>query len=242
MFRQSFSSYANNITTAFGFALLLVFVFPFFWLSNMIVSSGTILLDYGFLKQHPVVSLLLLALVLVFLFFYALLVSLMVFSVRNDLSHVKMHLYLREKIDKFAVKYFVFLAAFTVITAVIASLLVGFGVPVVFVNLVLLLASASFLFLPQAIVVDEEGVGSSVLSSWDFIVKHPAHFLMVIVFGCISMLVLQAIEFGVDYFLSGGSILSLLLSLVLLIPFIEALKTYIYMNRFGILQSYDKVM
>ena len=242
MFRQSFGAYASNITTALAFALLLVFVLPFFWLSNTIVASGTVILDYGFMKQHPVVALLVLCLVLAFLFFYSLLVSLMVFAVRNELSHVKVHLYLKEKLDKFGLKYFVFLAAFTVLTALVASVLVDFGVSTAWVNLVLLVLSASFLFLPQAIVVDEESLVSSVLTNWEYIGKHPLHFLFVMAFGLVSVFVLQLLEYALDYYFAWGGFISLLIALVLLVPFVEALKTYIYMNRFGILQSYDKVM
>ncbi len=241
VFRQSLVSYARSITTALGFGLLLVFVLPFFWLPNTIVSSGTVLIDYGFLKQFPLYSLALLALTLVFLFAYSVLVSLMVFAVRNDLSPVKLHLYLKEKIDKFALKYFVFLAAFTVIAAVITALLVDAGVPVPVVNAVLLLLSASFMFLPQAIVIDEESLVSSILAGWEFITKSPSSFLIVFAFGAFSLLLLQVMEFTLDYFLNLGSFLSLLIALVFLVPYIEALKTYIYMNRFGIMQSYHKM-
>ncbi len=231
----------RSITTALAFALLLVFVLPFFSLSNTIVSSGTVLIDYGFLKQGPVSLLILLAFAAMFLFAYSVLVSLMVFAVRNDLSHVKVHLYLKEKIDKFALKYFVLLAAFTLVFAALTALLVDFGVPVPAVNVLLLALSASLLFLPQAIVIDEESLWSSVLAGWEFILKNPVGFLMVLGFGAVSILALQIIEFAVDYFFTGGNFLSLFVALVFLVPYTEALKTYIYMNRFGIMQSYHKV-
>lgn len=241
MFRHSFVSYLRSLTTALAFALLLAFVLPFFSLSNTIVSSGTVLIDYGFLKQDSVSLLILLAFAALFLFSYSVLVTLMVFAVRNDLSHVKMRLYLKDKIGKFALKYFVLLAAFTTVSAVITALLVDFGVPVPVVNAFLLVLSASLLFLPQAIVIDEESLWSSVLASWEFILKTPAGFLTVLTFGAVSILALQIIEFAVDYFFTGGNFISLFVALIFLVPYIEALKTYIYMNRFGIMQSYHKV-
>ncbi len=241
VFRQSLGSYARSLTTALGFVLLLIFVLPFFWISNTIVSSGTVLIDYGFLRQPLPYWLALLGLSLVFLFSYSVLVSLMVFAVRNDLSSVKVRLYLKEKIDKFALKYFVFLAAFTIIAAIAASLLVDAGVPMPVVNLALLLLSTSFLFLPQAIVIDEESLFSSILTNWEYILKNPGSFLVVIAFGAVSILGLQVIEFALDYFLFAGNFVSLLVALVFLVPYTEALKTYIYMNRFGIMQSYHKV-
>ena len=105
----------------------------------------------------------------------------------------------------------------------------------------LLLISASFLFLPQTIVVDEESLRSSILANWEFIAKNPGAFFAVIAFGALGLLALQLAEFALDYFFSVGNFFSLLVALVLLIPYIESLKTYIYMNRFGIMQSYHKV-
>lgn len=241
VFRHSLASYMHSITTALGFGLLLVFVLPFFWLSNTIVSSGTVMIDYGFLKQDILHLLVLLAFTLVFLFAYSVLVSLMVFAVRNELSSVKLHLYLKEKIDKFALKYFIFLASFTIICAIVTAILVAARVPAPVVNLALLLISASFLFLPQTIVVDEESLRSSILANWEFIAKNPGAFFTVLAFGALGLLALQLAEFALDYFFSVGSFFSLLVALVLLVPYIESLKTYIYMNRFGILQSYHKV-
>lgn len=240
VFVQSFRAYADNLTTALAFALLLVFVFPFFWLSNTIVSSGTVLIDYGFLRQNPFYLLVLLALALLFLFSYSLLVSLMVFAVRSDLGPVKLHYYLREKMGKFAFKYFVFLAVVTIISAVIASLLIDFGVSAAIINLVLLLVSVSFLFLPQTIVIDEESLFSSMLTSLEFIVKNPGSFFLVLVFGIVGIVALQIVEFVLDYFFVLGNFVTLLFVLVVLVPFLEALKTYVYMNRFGIIQSYHK--
>jgi len=231
-------SYLHNLPTALGFALLLVFVLPFAWLSNAFISSGTVLIGYGFLKEPALESVVLLVLALAFLFFYSLLVCLMVLAVRRDLSAVKTHYYLSEKIQKFGMKYFRLLAAFTLLAAIISAALVGFGVPVIVINILLFLLSASLLFLPQTIVVDEEGLFASVLSNWDFIAKNPGTFLFVMLAGIVGVFCLQLLEFAVDYFVPAGSFLSLLVALVVMVPIFEAVKTLIYMKRFSLIASY----
>ena len=238
-FSRSARAYVSNFPTALAFALLLVFVLPLSWLSNAFVSSGTVLIGYGFLKAPPLESLLLLGVSLAFLFFYSILVSVMVLSVRRDLGPVKTNYYLREKVQKFGLKYFKFLAAFTIVAAVASSLLLDSGVPLVFVNAAMFLVSALFLFLPQAIVVDEEGLGASVLSCLDFTFKNFGAFLLVMASGILALFALQAIEFLVDYFLLAGSHLSLLVALIVLVPFFEALKTQIYMERFSLIRGYE---
>lgn len=237
-FALGLKSYIRNFPTALGFALLLVFVLPFSWLSNSFISSGTVLVGYGFLRAPLLNWVLLLVLVLVFLFFYSLLVCLMVLAVRRDLSKMKTHYYLSEKIHKFAMKYFRFLAVFTVFAAIVFSVLVDLGVPVALLNLFLMLFAASFLFLPQTIVVDEESLRASVLSNWEFIAKNFISFLMVFFFGVAMLSLLQLAEFAVDYVFFGGNFLSLLFALVFLVPFLEVMKTQIYMNRFSLIEPY----
>ena len=231
-------SYLHNFPTALGFALLLIFILPFAWLSNAFLSSGTVMIGYGFLKEPAIESLVLLVLSVSFLFFYSLLVCLMVLAVRKDLSAVKTNYYLNEKIQKFAFKYFTFLASFTLISALLAALLVDLGFPVLLINFILLILSASFLFLPQTIVVDEESLGASVLSNWDFIAKNPSSFIILMVAGIVALFILQVGEFLIDYFFVGGNFVSLLFALVALVPLLEVVKTQVYMTRFSLIAPY----
>ncbi len=233
-------SYANNFPTALAFSLLLVFLLPFSWLSNAMVSSGTVMIGYGFLKEPILESLLLLVLALAFLFFYSTLICLMVLSVRRDLSHVKMNYYLSEKIHKFGYKYFRFLAIFTVIAAILAAILVEFSVPVLLINLALLVFSAVFLFLPQTIVVDEESLGASVLSNWAFIAKDPLSFIYVLFLGTLAVFLLAILEFAVDSVFPVGNYLSLIIALLVLVPLLEVVKTQIYMKRFSLIARYER--
>ncbi|MEM4326737.1 MAG: hypothetical protein QXZ13_01025, partial [Candidatus Diapherotrites archaeon] len=72
VFAQAFQDYKNNLITACAFGLLLVFVPLFSSLSNILISSGSVVVDYGFLRLPFFESFLLLFLVLVFLFLYSL--------------------------------------------------------------------------------------------------------------------------------------------------------------------------
>jgi len=238
VFQESILSYRKNLPTAFAFALLLVFVLPFVLLSNAFISSGTVLIDYGFLNELNFDLVLLLIFTLLFLYFYSLFVCLMVFVVRKDLSHIKMSYYLNEKIQKFAFKYFRFLAIFTILAAVISSILIGQGVSIEIINIILFIFSISFLFLAQTIVVDEESLRSSILANWDFILKDIPTFLYIIVLGIVSVFLLQLIEFVIDYFFLVGNFVSLIIALIVLVPFLEVVKTRVYMHRFEIIKSY----
>jgi len=238
VFLEAIEYYKNNITTAVAFSLLLFFILPFSWLSNVVVSSGTVMIDYGFMKKPLADAVFLLLLALVFLFFYSVLVCLMIFAVRADFNKVKLHYYLSEKVSKFGLKYFQFLAIFTVLAAVISSLLIDFGVSPWLVNLLLFVVSLPFLFLGQAIVVDEEGLRSSVLSSFEFIMKNPSSFVIALVSGFLAVTLLQLLEFLIDLAFGVGGFVSLVVVLVVVVPFFESLKTELYMSKFEIIKPY----
>jgi len=163
----------------------------------------------------------------------------MVFAVRKDLSQVKINYYLNEKIHKFAYKYFKLLLIFTILAAIGSSFLINLGISIEIINLVLLIVSVSFLFLAQTIVIDEESLKSSILSNWEFILKDFRTFLFVIVLGVISVFLLQLIEFIIDYFFPSWKFCIIINSAnFFLVPFLEVLKTRIYMHRFDIIKSY----
>lgn len=233
---DSFQRYVDNFPTALAFALLLVFVIIFTQLQGVFVSSGTIFLDYGMLASNPLAAAALLFLAAVFLFFYSILVILIVFAVRRDLSRVKVHYYLTERVQKFAFKLFAFLAVLTIAIFTAFSLLVYAGLPALAINLVLFVLAVAFLFLPQAIVVDEEGLGSSINSNFEFMRKHPGAVLRVFAAGAAIMLALPLAEYAIDMVALVGNFVTLFVALVFVVPYLEILKTEFYMRKYDLVK------
>ncbi|MFH1255655.1 MAG: hypothetical protein V1494_00005, partial [Candidatus Diapherotrites archaeon] len=123
----------------------------------------------------------------------------------------------------------------TFIAAVGASLLVNAGVSEAIASLVIFVFSLLFLFLPQAIVIDEEGVRASILNNLEFIYKNPRAVLKLLFAGFVLVFILLVLEFLLDLFFSIGAYAALLISLVFLIPFLEVLKTELYMQKFTLI-------
>ncbi|MEM4261351.1 MAG: hypothetical protein QXU92_01810 [Candidatus Diapherotrites archaeon] len=238
VFAQAFQDYKNNLITACAFGLLLVFVPLFSSLSNILISSGSVVVDYGFLRLPFFESFLLLFLVLVFLFLYSLLTCLLVFAVRADFNKVKLHYFLSEKVLVFAFRYFNFVAVFTLVSVLISFFLVDLGLPVFVINIFLVLFSLPFLFLPQAIVIDGESLRGSLLNAFEFSFKNFGSFSLVFFFGLGSVFVLQLFEFLLDYFFGVGGFISLIVALMFLVPFFEALKTEVYLSKVSLFSPY----
>jgi hypothetical protein len=228
-----FAHYRSNLKAALAFAVLLAFVPIFSLFESVFVGSGSMFLDY----DMPWQVLFFLPPFLLFLVFYSLLVSIIVFSVRKDLSKLKLRFYLHEMIQRFAVKLFVFFAAFSLLLYAIVLVMLWLGVSVIFTGIFLLAVSLLLLFVPQAIVVDEEGLFHAVLNNLEFISKHPRGVFQVLVVGSALLSLVSLVGWLFDFLYLAGGYVSLFLATVFVLPFVEVMKTYLYMLRFDLIRS-----
>lgn len=240
---DSFKLYLENFPTALAFALLLVFVAIFGQVHGFFVTSGSIFLGYGLVKLNTIDAAVLLGSTLLFMFFLSVFISLMIFAVRRDMSKVRLQYYLAERINKFAFKLFFFLAAFTLVLALINAMLIQFGISALPANLVMLVLAVAFLFVPQAIVIDEESLGSSVTWNFEFMRTHPGAVFHVLATGFILMFAMPLIEYAVDMLTLSlnivpltGNFVTLFLTLVFVVPYLEVLKTEFYMHKFELVK------
>lgn len=241
LLESSWAQYKANFKTALVFALLLVFVPVFAFFQNMYISSGSIFLDYGLLFLDPVALLAEAVLIVLFLVFYSFFVSIIVFSVRKNLSKLKLNFYLREMLQKFTLRIFVFYALYCLLLFLLSLGLLYLGLHMFFVGLMILVISFVLMFVPQAVVVDEEGLRHAVSTNFEFLFHHPRAFFVVLVVGALLLALLQLLEFGLSHFSLLASYFSLFLNLVFILPFVEVMKTYLYMMRFDIIKQHEIV-
>ena len=239
-FKDSFKQYIENITVAIAFLILLVFVLLFLQFENVFISSGNLFAAYDFSSILSVGFIVEVALLIIFLIFYSIFVSLMIFGVRKNLSHVRLHYYLTERIQKFGLRVFAFYFVFVIFLWILGTLLVLVSIPIIWGNALLLIASIFFLFVPQSIVVDESSLRNAVMHNFEFIKRSPASFLVVVVTSIVLLAIVPLIGFVFDFFYFVGSFVSLVIVLVFVVPFIEALKTELYMKKFELIKQLHK--
>ncbi|MEK7540335.1 MAG: hypothetical protein AAB558_03745 [Patescibacteria group bacterium] len=228
--------YLSNITSALGFGLLLVFVLFFMSMQGVFISSGSLFFTYSVPGAGYLESLVFGLFFLAFLFAYSVFTIIMVFAVRSQLSRVKLHYYLSEKIRRFAVKYFIFLAVFSVASFCL-SILLGFAGLKPLGFLVSAAALGLLMFLPQSIVVDEESMSSSLQNGFEFSAKHKKTTFLVFLSTFLAVLLLSVFEFVLNVFFLPGEFLSLLIVALFLVPFIEVVKTIYYMEKMGLVKN-----
>ncbi len=231
--------YLDNVLLSISFAILLIFAFFFLQFQNMVLFSGSVFFDYSFAQLAPEVIIAQAVAGLLFLVMYAILLTLLILAVRNDLSHIKVHFYLREMVQKFFMTMAVYFVLISIIF--IGLVLVGqaFALSVVWVNLVLLILSLGLVFVPQSLVIDEKPIFESMRTNLYVIFSHPIDFILVVVVSTVLVALLPIIEFIIDQLLPVGRFVSIILMFVLVIPVVEILKTILYMRRFELVRGHE---
>ena len=239
LLQNTWEQYKANFKTALVFALLLVFVPVFAAFENMYISSGSIFIEYSLGLANPLLLLAAAGLTALFLLFYSFFISIIVFSVRKNLSKLKLHFYLHEMIQKFTLRIFVFFLLYCLLLFLLTLALIAAGVHILVASLLLLIVSFLLLFVPQAVVIDEEGLRHALLTNFEFLLKHPRSFATVTVIGMVLLALLQLLEFGLAQLTLFAPYVSLFLGLVVILPFLEIMKTYLYMMRFDLIKEHE---
>jgi len=237
---KSLLLYAKNFKAAIVFAILLVSVIFFASFQNMFVSSGTIFFSY-YTETIDSSTILAQAIgIIAFLLFYSLFVTVIVFSVKRELSTVKLHYFLTEAVRKFSFKLFAFFLFFLAIAYLLQLFFLSIALPLWLSALILLILSIVFLFLPQAVVVDEQNVWNSIKNSLEFSVKYPLVSLFILVVGAVLVAVIQLIELGFDKDFFLGNYVSIFLVMIFVQPFLEVIKTYLYIvTKFELIKQHE---
>ncbi len=236
LLRETWTEYRHNFKTGLAFLLLLVFVLPFLYLRGFFFSSGSVFADYDFAKLGVAELLISVAAVASFLFAYSVFLTLLVFAVRKRYSAVKVHYFLTEQIHKFAFKIFAYLLAVLVAAWLLGWLWLKLAWPMEWLQLVWLAATTALVFMPQAIIIDEQDLATSLQKTLHFELKHKKALAMALAAGFALMLALVAVEFVLDYYFFVGRYVALLASLLFVVPFLEVMKSILYMRKFELVR------
>lgn len=234
LFKDALKHYENNFGTAMAFALLLVFIFPFIFLQNINLEAGTASLDYSAATGDPIESLAAIAAIILFLLFYSVLTTLMIFAVRKDTVKIRTRHYLEQKVEVFSFRLFAFHAAFFILLFAFGSAATNIGLHPAIIGTFFLIVSVLLMFVPQSLAIDEEGIMSAVLASISFLGKNPKDAFFILSTGIIILAITGILEYELDYYLYIGHYLTPVLTLVFTVPFIECLKTTSYLEKYGL--------
>ena len=126
--RLALKDYLENFKLNLLFGVLLIFSFIALF-ENIFIGSGSIFLEYNLFSVDLVILGVELLSIIVFLVFYSLFLSFLIFNVRNKLNQVRMNYYLKEKLHKFGFSLALFFSLYFLFFFFLYSLLVFLSLP-----------------------------------------------------------------------------------------------------------------
>jgi hypothetical protein len=229
----AFKKYVSNIKLVFATSLLLIFtlflVNPLFSL-----SGGSLNLTYELLNQDPLIIILTLVAFIAIVFAYTLLQTIVVYKMGREYDFENKN---SREIKKPFIELLKFNISFYLLLYVALCILFDFGlVNNVFVNIALFIITLLFWFIPQIIIMEKQNAEHSVVLNLNYIKKKPVYFVYLFVTTFILTLFTYIIDVVFGVF--AGPIIAMVFFVMFVIPFIEILKTEVYLDKYDLLKPF----
>ncbi|HIH19924.1 TPA: hypothetical protein HA244_01510 [Candidatus Micrarchaeota archaeon] len=230
-------AYSKNLKLISAFSIPFLIAFPLsFLLPNFVAMSaaflriGSVKLDLGVLDVLIIVLAFIAS--LVFFSFAVAAINVVIRSQRtlNRLTSRDMEAIERATVNLF----FILLTAFAAIVG-FSLLLFENGIDVFWSGVFSLVVSSMVLFAPQAVVIEDASLSGAVAKSVLLIRRKPGFFLLFVVFAAVLFLINTWVFLELSKGLWFARFVSLIVQSLLILPFLEVLKTQIYLSKYALL-------
>lgn len=236
VFKRALEEYFSNIKVALSFGVLFLFLALFIFFGQFFFSSGTVFLSFN----TDLITVVGLVLMLVFLYVFSFFVSLTVYATHRGVQTLSIDTYWGTLFRDAALKIFFLYLLLSIIFFIVSGAGFYFGIPLVALVINLVIGLIVF-FAPQSIVLDEATLPESISSSIEFWKGNLLTGIAIFIVACVLLAVIFAIELVLDLASLPGGIVSFILVLVFLVPFIEQAKSYAYLMKVALLKSNEFV-
>ncbi len=228
----SFKKYLENTKLAFAYSIL--FIFLLFIIDPLIsVFGGTLNLSYNISNAPFVNMVVVLFTTFILMFIYSLIQSVLIYKIGKDYNISETVPF--KKIKNVFYKLLKFNFAFFLLVFLISTIFYDFNIlNNIIVQLIFLVISVSLWFVPQIMVLENESISKSILLSIKYFKRNWFHFITLF----LAALILIVVSNLIDVLVPGatGIVLSTAFFVIFVIPFIEILKTEIYLNKYNLLK------
>jgi len=231
-FVLSFKKYVENYKLAFSYSIL--FIFLLFVIDPLIsIFGGTLNISYNIVNNTLQGTIILLFTTFILFFFYSLIQTVLIYKIGKDynfsatvpFNKIKNSFY---KLLKF--NFSTFLLLF-----LISSIFYDLGILNNFiVQFILLVITVGIWFVPQIMILENEQIPKSILLSIKYFQRNWFHFITLFISSFILIIITSIIDVLIKG--SAGIIISTGFLVIFVIPFIEILKTEIYLNKYNLLK------
>lgn len=229
--KRTFEEFSENFKVALSFAVLFIFVVLFVFFEQFFLGSGTVFLSL----DSNLLALIGLVIGLVFLYAFSFFVSLCVYSIQRDIHHLSLGDYWNVLMKDASLKIFLFYLLISVIFYVLS--LLGLLYAQFLVLIIMIIISSLLMYVPQSIVLEEKSIWAAIDESISFWVSNPVVSLGILAVSSILLFVILLIEYAIDLLALPGIIVSFALVLIILIPFVEQMKSYAFILKNDLIRA-----
>jgi len=229
----AFKKYVKNIKIVFATSLL--FIFTMFLVNPLFsLSGGSINLTYELLNQDPLIIILTLIAFIAIIFAYTLFQTIIVFKMGREYDFDNKN---SREIKRPFIELLKFNVSFFLLLFIALCILFDFGIiNNIFVNIILFVITLLFWFIPQIIVIEKQSAEYSIVLNINYIKKKPVYF--VYLFVTVFILTLLTYIIDVIFGVFAGPIIATVFFVMFVIPFIEILKTEVYLGKYDLLKPF----
>ncbi len=228
----SFKKYIENYKLAFSFSIL--FIFLLFIIDPLInIFGGTLNLSYNVVNAHFVNLILILVTTFVLMFIYSLIQSVLIYKIGKEYSISEIVPF--KKVQKLFYKLLRFNFAFFLLIFLLSSIFYDLNIlNNVIVQIIFLIISVALWFVPQILILENETISKSILLSIKYFKRNWFHFITLFLTAFILILITSLLDVLIPGV--GGIVVSTGFFVIFVIPYIEILKTEIYLNKYNLLK------
>lgn len=223
--------YIQNIKIIFSISLLLMFVL---FLINPLFSlfGGSLNISYNILNQDPFTILLTLIAIASFITAFTFFQTIIIYKVENEYEFDKKQ---SREIKEPFFELLKFNLGFYLLMYIVLCFLYDLGLlENILINIGLLIISTIFWFIPQIVIMEKEKTERALIINFNYLKKNGV--LLVYLFVTAFILTLITYFLDVLFGVIAGSIISTLFFILFVIPFIEILKTEVYLDKYKLLK------
>lgn len=228
----SLKKYLENTRIAFAYSIL--FVFLLFIIDPLIsVFGGTLNISYNIVDSHIVNLIIILFTTFVLMFIYSLIQSVLIYKIGKDYNIADTVPF--KKIKNVFYRLLKFNFMFFILVFLISAIFYDLNIlNNILVQAIFLIISISLWFTPQIMVLENEKISKSILLSIKYFGRNWFHFITLFLSAFIFVIIATLL----DVIIPGttGIIISTAFFVIFVIPFIEILKTEIYLNKYNLLK------
>jgi hypothetical protein len=228
----SFKKYFENYKLAFSYSVL--FIFLLFIIDPFIsMFGGTLNLSYNLVDAPFVNMVVILITMLILNFIYSLIQSVLIYKIGKD-YHISETVPFK-KIKQIFYKLLKFNFSFFLFIFLISAILYDFNIlNNILIQLIFLIISVALWFVPQIMVLENESISKSIYLSIKYFGRNWFHFITLFLSAFILIIITSLLDILIPGV--GGFIISTGFLVIFVIPFIEILKTEIYLNKYNLLK------